>query len=69
MYKINESDYGAFAISFAFHFTLRLSSDGVEFNRTKMREHLTNCILNRNVVAFPQTNLVQNSLCKFENFP
>ena len=26
---------GAFAISFAFHFALRLTPDGVELNRTK----------------------------------
>ena len=30
--------------------SLRLSPDGVEFERAKMREHLTNCILNSIVV-------------------
>ena len=50
-----DSDCGLFAIAFAVHLALGDDVAGLNFNQSKMRQHLMKCFQQKTMMPFPQT--------------
>ena len=52
----NSSDWGLFALAFAFDLADNLDPSVITYNEKILRKHLLACIENKEITEFPKTN-------------